>query len=481
MRFPTPAHPKFALGMRPQKLPTIPELRRRREDEERRRAALYGVPGEGAAPVEMAMVGATPSLGNSWVWAARCALRAFSVRGLLDGPTVASFSVLAGLTFAAAVVGFHREEAAGRMPADFFSSRELSMPAAAAPEAPAQGAGSVRMLVPDELPAPREAVHDAPAPAAAASEPAPAVRPSVEIPAGAPEGADVGARLPKPAASTTERLGWSGKSLTAVSPLGGAFREMRVPREALAASPRAAAARARRAAALRSGRLARGTQSHALGASAARAMGQLKLARNMSTAGSAAPTAEAARQASADAFDQKMTIGGAGLASDAVPNTGLSGGAPDLTSSAPALPAGENKTPYQKQVDDAKQKNGMTKMMLILGALLIAAGLTLLALAEAEVLTGEWLKPVAYALIGAGAALVLAGFLMGQQAKDDGKQVADQYGQKDQGAVIEDCAEQALGKSDCAPKAVEQPKTTVHEAVEAESKAGYSAGAAGAR
>ena len=84
-----------------------------------------------------------------------------------------------------------------------------------------------------------------------------------------------------------------------------------------------------------------------------------------------------------------------------------------------------------------------------------------------------------YALLAAGAALVLAGFLMAQQAKKDAKDVGEQYGQKDQAAVLEDCADQSLGKQDCAPKAVQPPVNGVHEAVETESKAGFTLGAEG--
>ncbi|TPW21701.1 MAG: hypothetical protein FD126_430, partial [Elusimicrobia bacterium] len=204
-------------------------------------------------------------------------------------------------------------------------------------------------------------------------------------------------------------------------------------------------------------------------------MGQLKMASRLSSTSAGASGVEAAKQGGNDAFEQGKSVGGEGLNLDAVPSTGLSGSAPDVTESAPALPAGENKTPYQDKVDSAKKKNGMTVALLIVGALLAAVGLLLVLMPEWELVT------LGYALLAAGAALVLAGFLMAQQAKKDAKDVGEQYGQKDQAAVMEDCAEQSLGKTDCAPKAVQPPVNGVHEAVEAESKAGFTLGAEGAQ
>lgn len=212
-----------------------------------------------------------------------------------------------------------------------------------------------------------------------------------------------------------------------------------------------------------------------------RAVGQLKLAKNMSAAGANATTASEARTFSADAFDQGKSIGGnlAGIDGDGIvvpPGSGITDpGVPDL-------PPGTNVTPYQSQMDSAKgmgdqaaalKKMGM--MLLAIGAALVAAGLALMG--------NHTTFPIGWALLGAGLALIAMGMMMlgmsadmAKQAQNQGKNIDEQYGQKDQGEVVDQCAQEATTQGtktdNCSaqkPDAVANPDTSVKEAVEAES------------
>jgi len=201
-----------------------------------------------------------------------------------------------------------------------------------------------------------------------------------------------------------------------------------------------------------------------------RAAGQLKLARNMSATGAAAAPDSTARAFATDAFDQGRTIGGelsgvmegTGIVvppGNGAPGAGVTNNGVEPLAPPPNVGPGENVTPYQGNLDRARnldnqagQNKMMGMMMLALGAVLIAIGMSLLGT----------VPPIGAALIGMGAALVGMGMMMlmmsqqqGQQAQGQGQEIREDYGQEDQGGVIDDCADQAVGSgtkaADCNP------------------------------
>ncbi|HAH05054.1 MAG TPA: hypothetical protein DCM05_00790 [Elusimicrobia bacterium] len=254
---------------------------------------------------------------------------------------------------------------------------------------------------------------------------------------------------------------------------------------------------------------------------AARAMGQLKLADNLSQAG-ANNVGETARQYSADAFDQQRSAGvgtgEAGVSPDpnSVVPTGTATGAPDVTDIAPPV-QGENATPYQDKVDDAKKKTNMAMMLMIMGGMLIAAGMLLTVMGmmkmqagqmkiqigqmmisigsaipfglgagivaagqamvtagTALVTEGQQMLMIGMGMIAAGGGMLAAGLMMAMAAKGQGDAIDKNYGQKDQGQVIDECADQAVNKENCRPSTVNQPGNTIQEDVAAERNATYS-------
>jgi len=261
-------------------------------------------------------------------------------------------------------------------------------------------------------------------------------------------------------------------------------------------------------------------------ASARRAMGQLKLANNLSRSG-ASNTGETSRQYAADAFEQQKSVGapasGAGISQGAgtVMPSGTGAGAPDVTE-APPVGSGENATPYQKQLDDAKQKSNTAMMLMIMGGLLILSGTlltvfgmmkmvagqakidfgnaalamaasvaaipligpaiaapitafgnSLVAAGTAELKQGKMMLMIGIGMIAAGTAMLAAAMMMAQSAKNAGNDIADRSGQKDQGRIVNECADQALNKTQCQPKPLEMPKSTVQEDVAKERNATY--------
>ncbi|TBR24918.1 hypothetical protein EPO15_03100 [bacterium] len=212
-----------------------------------------------------------------------------------------------------------------------------------------------------------------------------------------------------------------------------------------------------------------------------RAVGQLKLAKNMSAAGADSMTASEARTFSADAFDQGKSIGGnlAGIDGDGIvvpPGSGVQDpGVPDM-------PPGTNVTPYQSDMDAAKGKGDQAAALKKLGMMMLAIGAALVAMGLA-LMGNHTTFPIGWALLGAGLALIAMGMMMlgmsanmANQAKNDGKKIADESGQKDQGEIVDECADQATNQGtkvdNCSaqkPDQVAHPDTSVHEAVEAES------------
>lgn len=212
-----------------------------------------------------------------------------------------------------------------------------------------------------------------------------------------------------------------------------------------------------------------------------RAVGQLKLAKTMSAAGANSMTASEAKTFSADAFDQGKSIGGnlSGIDGDGIvvpPGSGIQDpGVPDL-------PPGTNVTPYQSDMDAAKGKGDQAAALKQLGMMMLAIGAALVAMGLA-LMGNHTTFPIGWALLGAGLALIAMGMMMlgmsanmASQAKNDGKKIADQSGQKDQGEIVDECADQATNQgtkvANCTaqkPEQVSNPNQNVHEAVEAES------------
>ncbi|MFA5139103.1 MAG: hypothetical protein WC728_07710 [Elusimicrobiota bacterium] len=222
-----------------------------------------------------------------------------------------------------------------------------------------------------------------------------------------------------------------------------------------------------------------------------RAMGQLKLARNMSAFGAKTPTDAAARQYSTDAFEQGRTIGGGlqGLenGSGIVVPPGDGATTPGMTDDAPDVPPGQNVTPYQPNVDSAKQQGQNSAALKILGMIMIAIGIALMAIGMA-LMSNHTTFPIGIALFIAGLALVILGAMLlgmsqqqGQGAKNQGNKVAQADGQPDQGANVNECADQAMNGTD--PEACQASRgpdyyngkltNTVHEDVERERNATY--------
>ncbi|MFA5139422.1 MAG: hypothetical protein WC728_09335 [Elusimicrobiota bacterium] len=183
-----------------------------------------------------------------------------------------------------------------------------------------------------------------------------------------------------------------------------------------------------------------------------RAMGQLKLARNMSAFGAKSTPDSTARQYSTDAFEQGKTIGGQlqGVDDGSGIVVPAGDGAPGVTDSVPDVPPGTNVTPYQSNVDAAKALDDSSAGLKNMGMMLIVMGLMLIVIGIG--LLNCTTFPIGLMLIAAGMALIMVGMmLMGmsasqaQGAKDQGKNVEQGYGQPDQADAIDDCAEQAAG------------------------------------
>lgn len=469
-------------------LPAIPALKR--DPEERRGGSGFLPTWTSVSPV--GVVGGTvvsPLRGMSLPAFLFLGLRR---SGLLGHAVYAAVALLAGALIYAGTRSIVRDDSGEQAPrGPFFSAIQRT---AAEPfvDNPNAGADALRMVVHEERqgaakaePAQRVEAAEAAAPTPSPAGPEAAAAPQASVPVApalkdALAGSNVSSKL---TTSIKERLAWSGAPFQLAPNVGGAFRDLqRAPQQnGLGVARRIDG----RLSALRQASRHLAAGSHVLGGTAQRAMGQLKLAQRMSAAGARSGLAVDAKQGAADAFEQTKSAGGAGLSADAVPGTGVGASAPDITQSAPALPQGVNKTPYQKQADDAKKANDKTIILLIIGTLLLAAGAALLVYSHVLEASpdgrtremGELLKKIAYGLLAAGALMMLLGAVMAMQAKQKAKDIGDNYGQKDQQAVVEQCTAQSLNKQACSPAAVNQPGNGVHDAVTAEGGAGYSLGA----
>ncbi|MFH1726768.1 MAG: hypothetical protein ABII00_19335 [Elusimicrobiota bacterium] len=232
-----------------------------------------------------------------------------------------------------------------------------------------------------------------------------------------------------------------------------------------------------------------------------RAMGQLKLARRMSTSGAATAADGQAKQFSADAFEQGATIGGSldgvdqgsGIVmppgSGAPSPSGSGSGTADEEPTVPEVGIGENVTPYQDQLDSAQDMGNMAAGLKKGAMAMIALGMALVAIGLIIMYSCGWTgigMKIGLALVMSGtmmlamgaAMLAMAGKMAGQ-AKDQGQQIEDEYGQEEQGDIVDECSDQAVADgtapANCTPSTQPevQKSNDVHTAVEEESNATY--------
>lgn len=208
---------------------------------------------------------------------------------------------------------------------------------------------------------------------------------------------------------------------------------------------------------------------------AQRAMGQLKFAKDASGAATTAGGQEAGKTFAADAFEQGQTTGGQvnGItdgASIAPPGTG----APNLTQT-----EGQNVTPYQNQIDQAQQDTGQSGMMKM-------AGMAMMAIGAAMIAAGALMTPTGWPLIAAGAALVLGGIAMlamsqslANQAQNQGNNIANQYGQTQQGNTVNNCSAQAAANGTSPQNCnstFNTPTNNVQQSAQQESQSSFNIG-----
>jgi hypothetical protein len=200
--------------------------------------------------------------------------------------------------------------------------------------------------------------------------------------------------------------------------------------------------------------------------SAGRAMGQLKLARGLSIAGANSGSGETPKTLASDAFDQRLTNGGSPPPGPTIPENPVvppGSGAPDVTMPDAPIPPFRNMTPYQRQLDTAKdlikqaaemKKQGM--MLMIIGAVLMLAGLALLR-NPTTAMIGAILLGIGGMLLGMGIMLIMMAGQLANQAKQMSEQIKSQYGQIEQGQNIDACADQALASGSTANEACQRP------------------------
>ena len=227
---------------------------------------------------------------------------------------------------------------------------------------------------------------------------------------------------------------------------------------------------------------ARGAGMSTLKGKSDRAMGQLKLARTLSRTAIGAAD-QGAKAFSADAFDQGKTIGGelSGIEGEGIV-VPPGNGAPDgIASGAPDVGTGVNATPYQGAADAAKSQSDSAQNMKATSIALIAAGTALLlAATQAGFPLNIILAAIGGALMAAGAMMAMMAGQMGDNAKKQGDTIEDSYGQKDQGQIVDECADQAsqnnVKTANCSasnPSGNQESHQNVHEGVETESNSDF--------
>jgi hypothetical protein len=211
------------------------------------------------------------------------------------------------------------------------------------------------------------------------------------------------------------------------------------------------------------------------GVGADRAMGQLKYSGRRSQEAAKMGATEAGSTYAADAFngqssEQGSAPGGPGVTGDEVAPMG--GSAPDVTGgeNVPQIGDGGNITPYQPQVDNAKQLTDTAKSLLIAGIALMAAGLGIMA---ASSWTGVG-AVIGAIILGIGVALMAVAMILHSQARQMGSQVGDGYGQKDQQHIIDRTATNSGNRAYTPYNSdFQQKDSTVHQDTEKEKNSDY--------
>lgn len=201
-----------------------------------------------------------------------------------------------------------------------------------------------------------------------------------------------------------------------------------------------------------------------LRAVSSRAMGQLRFANYMSGSGAAAASNDESSAMADAAFNQNQPIG-SGLGTSAggqgspalLRNAGSTG-----TGSAPSTGNGENVTPYQQDLDNANATNQQADSNVDSGQNLQTIGLILAAIGLALIYVGWQVGGWWGAIIAAIGAIILALGLyiysMGQQqeqtgqnqatqASQTGQNISNQYGQNEQGQIVQSQSQAAYNGS----------------------------------
>lgn len=257
-----------------------------------------------------------------------------------------------------------------------------------------------------------------------------------------------------------------------------------------------------------------GSRRSVQGARSKRAIGQLKLAQNL-TSGLAGATQEGARTMAADAFDGGKTIGGvlnasppasvggtavggggegasgAGGAGGAAGSNGWDGTVPsdlkganadDIVAQTGDQPVGKDVTnwagPVETALDMAQkafEKNQQGLALLVAGGAAMALGIGLAAGGVSAIAAGGVIA-AAVGMLTAGTALRLEAQRMTEDARKLGSQIKEQYGQEYQKKIIDECLNQALEgtkPSECDPATKPNPKSNVAESVQKERDSTY--------
>lgn len=184
---------------------------------------------------------------------------------------------------------------------------------------------------------------------------------------------------------------------------------------------------------------------------ASRALGQLKYANSKSQQAYKAKDISSAKQIAIDAFEQAQDAAteevalGATSSDDVVLPVNTAEGAYDV----PEVGESTNVTPYQDQVDSAKESGDNAGAYKAIAVALLIAGAALIATGS-QLLGNPTTAPIGTALIAAGTTLLTLGALFlalglsaTEQAADLGSSIGSDYGQVEQGSTVSDCADQS--------------------------------------
>ena len=233
-------------------------------------------------------------------------------------------------------------------------------------------------------------------------------------------------------------------------------------------------------------RTAAGKQIDSTRVSSRVSMGALKWAKLSSMQGKVlAPTEEAASRYERNAFEMTRTNGGTmsapadvGLPQVVSPMGG--GALNDGVQPAPDAGPSKDFTPYQPQIDNAKnlsnaarKNHNMGVAMMFIGALLLALGAALMAIAP---MLGGMLLATGMMLITQGVQHLAIAQNQSHQADRLGKNIQQDYSQTKQGQIVSDCARVSGQGRRCHPPPFQWPADTVPEATERVSKQTYTEG-----